>query len=87
MQQNGVNGTLVTGPNGGQIFLPAAGRRWGGYLGYAGSNGNYWSGSLYPSDDSYACYLVFVSGYWNWYYYITRSYGRSVRAVCPLFRI
>ena len=84
MQQNGVNGTLVTGPNGGQIFLPAAGRRWGDYLGYAGSNGNYWSGSLYPSDDSYACYLDFYSVSWRWYYYYYyRDSGLSVRAVCP----
>ena len=27
-QQNGVNGILLTGKNGGQIFLPAAGDRW-----------------------------------------------------------
>ncbi len=26
--QNGVNGILVTGPNGGTVFLPAAGGRW-----------------------------------------------------------
>ena len=29
-QQNGVSGILVTGPNGGRIFLPAAGFSWDG---------------------------------------------------------
>ncbi|MBR3076094.1 MAG: hypothetical protein IKH11_10140, partial [Bacteroidales bacterium] len=43
--QNGVNGRLVTGPNGKSIFLPAAGLRYDTYLGSAGSNGYYWSSS------------------------------------------
>lgn len=80
-QQNGVNGILVTGPNGGQVFLPAAGYRWDGDLDDAGSYGDYWSSSLYPGYDG-ACYLYFGSGYWLWY----SSYrygGLSVRAVCP----
>ena len=80
--QNDVNGTLVTGPNGGQIFLPAAGYRWNGELNYAGSFGYYWSGSLFPYDDSDACYVVFYSDNWGWddgY----RGYGHSVRAVRP----
>lgn len=81
-QQNGVNGTLVTGKNGGQIFLPAAGYRWDDYLNGAGSYGCYWSSSLYPCYDYDACYLLFGSGNWGWYYDY-RSIGRSVRAVCP----
>ena len=79
---NGVNGTLVTGPNGNTIFLPAAGRRWDGDLSDAGSYGTYWSSSLHPYYDDTACYLYFNSG--NWYWYSGRRYyGRSVRPVCP----
>ena len=81
-QQNGVNGILVTGKNGGQIFLPAAGYRWGDYLYDAGSYGDYWSSSLSPGGDYYAYYLYFDSGSWYWYNY-DRNVGHSVRAVCP----
>lgn len=88
--QNGVNGFLVTGKNGGQVFLPAAGYRWDDRLYYEGSDGYYdegsdgyyWSSSLYPYyvDDAYE--LFFGSGYWGWYFQ-GRSVGLSVRAVCP----
>lgn len=81
-QQNGVNGILVTGKNGGQIFLPAAGYRWNDNLDNAGGNGNYWSSSLYPNFGNYAYLLDFGSGYWFWSG-PARRYGRSVRAVCP----
>lgn len=80
-QQNGVNGIIVTGPSGGQIFLPAAGGRWGGDLDYEGSDGYYWSSSLDPGDDGNAYSLDFDSGNWGWDG--SRSGGRSVRAVCP----
>ena len=79
--QGGVNGTLVTGPNGNTIFLPAAGRRWDGGLYHAGSYGGSWSSSLLAGG-SRACYLYFDSGGWDWYYY-GRYYGQSVRAVRP----
>ena len=79
-QQNGVNGRLVTGPNGGQIFLPAAGYRWDGGLYYAGGDGVYWSSSLYPHYDYDAFYLYFDSNGWDWYR-DNRYYGLSVRAV------
>ena len=82
-QQNGVYGILVTGNNGGQLFLPAAGWRRDSGLNYAGSYGYYWSSSLRLNyGDEYAYGLLFYSGYWNWYDYC-RYYGRSVRAVCP----
>lgn len=80
-QQNGVNGTLVTGRNGGQIFLPAAGYRSGGELNYARAYGFYWSSAL-SYDVSSAYSLGFYSGSWNWFDGY-RSLGRSVRAVCP----
>ena len=59
---NGVNGRLFTGPNGGQVFLPAAGYRWGGEFYYVGSGGYYWSGTPSEGDDNYAYYLYFYSG-------------------------
>ena len=77
---NGVNGRLFTGPNGGQIFLPAAGRRWNGEFGYVGSCGYYWSGTLFEGSKLSAYYLYFNSGgvYWD---FSNRNPGRSVRPV------
>ncbi len=77
---NGVNGQLVTGPNGNSIFLPAAGYRSGTSLRSAGSNGWYWSSSLYTDSPNYAYHLVFYSGGHIW----INSYrgdGHSVRPV------
>ena len=81
--QNGINGCLIASNiNGNSIFLPAAGYRNGTSVNYVGSDGNYWSSSLYESDPSYAYYLYFDSGYVGWSY-VNRYYGRTVRAVCP----
>jgi len=82
-QKNGVNGILVTGRNGAQIFLPAAGYRCYDELYYAGTYGYYWSSSLNTSYYCYIAYYVyFYSGFWFWYDYY-RYNGFSVRAVCP----
>ena len=81
-QKNGVNGILVTGPSGGQIFLPAAGHRWYDEFINAGSDGHYWSSSHNPNGSSRAYYLDFYSGSWNWYSF-SRVNGLSVRAVRP----
>lgn len=81
-QQNGVDGILVTGSNGGQVFLPAAGSRWDVGLYGVGSLGGYWSSLLSPDYDDGAYGLNFRSGDWRWDYDY-RSYGHSVRAVCP----
>jgi hypothetical protein len=43
---NGINGRVFTGSNGGSIFLPAAGCRYGTDLYDAGSEGLYWSSTL-----------------------------------------
>jgi hypothetical protein len=78
--QNGVKGRKFTGPNGGTVFLPAAGNRWYGELDGAGSDGGYWSSTLYESYQYYAYYLYFGSGNASWgidYRYC----GRSVRPV------
>ena len=74
---NGVNGRLVTGPNGNTLFLPAAGYHYDGSLDY-GSYGYYWTRTLsYPD---YAYGFDFYSGcvYSDEY---ARSDGQSVRAV------
>ena len=61
--QGGVNGRLITSKsNGNSIFLPAAGCRWDTSLGYAGSDGHYWSRSLYTRYSDGAYYLYFGSG-------------------------
>ena len=78
-QLNGVNGILVTGPNGDSIFLPAAGYRYDTNLNYAGSYGFYWSRSLGASSSDGAYSLYFNSGTWGWLYF--RNIGRSVRPV------
>lgn len=85
----GVNGYIVTGPNGSKIFLPAAGYKsadghYQNELYGLGVSGYYYSSTLdppYPSDHAYNFW--FGSTYWylddsNW---IPR--GESVRAVCP----
>ena len=81
-QQNGVNGILVTGRNGGRIFLPAAGVRWTDDLYDAGSHGDYWSSSLFPGHDYSAYDMGFFADRWRWIGYY-RYIGLSVRAVCP----
>ncbi len=78
---NGVNGMLVTGPNGNSIFLPAAGCRSGTSLNHAGSSGWYWSSSLDTVSQVNAFGLYFYSGGRLWGRSCGRSYGHSVRPV------
>lgn len=59
--KNGINGGEFTGPNGGTIFLPAAGNRWKENLGLADGLGTYWSSTQYPSYSSTAYNLYFGS--------------------------
>ena len=75
--QNGVNGGKFTGPNGGSVFLPAAGIRNGSIV---GSWGIYWSST--PYDEYTGFGLDFYSGNADWYDgYRDRGYGQSVRPV------
>ena len=78
--QNGVKGYKVTGTNGNSIFLPAAGYRYGATLYDSGSNGFYWSSSLYEGNSYNAYRLYFYSGYYVWSYG-SRYRGFSVRPV------
>ena len=74
--QNGVNGYLVTGPNGNSIFLPAAVPEMSG----AGSYVYYWSSSLSTFRPNYAGGVRFNFG--NVYRgNFSRYFGYSVRPV------
>ena len=84
--QNGVYGYKVTSKKSGytnkSIFLPAAGCRYDSSLSGAGSCGFYWSSSLSTGYPNVAYNLDFVSSNVGWRD-LSRSYGRSVRPVCP----
>ena len=71
MTQNGVNGLLFTSSNGNSLFLPAAGFRESGGLHYAGSDGRYWSNSLYTDGPDRAWIFGFYSGW-----YVVSNEGR-----------
>ena len=75
---NGVNGRMFTGPNGGQVFLPAAGCRLHDEFFGVGTDGGYWSGTPVEGYDYYAwCLYFYYEGvYWSRDY---RSCGSSVR--------
>ena len=81
--QDGVNGLLVTGPNGNTMFLPAAGIHWYESLDLVGTHGNYWSRTLYSSGCFSSFFLVFHCGNSDeWGCHLNgREYGHSVRAV------
>lgn len=80
--RNGVNGQLVTGPNGQSMFLPAAGERYNNNMGDLGSFGQFWSRTLYDDIDSYSAIILFFylddhkGNYGN-----ERYFGFPVRAV------
>lgn len=77
---NGVNGLLVTGPNGNTIFLPATGSIEGSTLKDEGSTTKYWSRTLWSLYPSGAQGLQFEPT--NVYYYsYDRCDGLPVRAV------
>ena len=78
--QNGVDGRLVTGPNGNSIFLPAAGFRYDTELYLTGNGGVYWSSSLSTNYPSNALYVELDSEvvYMDYFY---RCLGQSVRPV------
>ena len=77
---NDINGRKFTAPNGGSIFLPAAGDRWGDELYRAGDYGYYWSSTQTPGDSDYAYVLFFTSGGMDWNSNL-RNIGQSVRPV------
>ena len=78
---DGVKGLLFCdGTN--KLFFPAAGRSDSASLKEAGSDGYYWSSSLYANNTANAYSLYFYSGNVNCKYNsINRKYGFSVRPV------
>ena len=78
--KNGVNGRLVTGPNGNSIFLPAASDRYDTVLGNVGLGGYYRSSSLKIDYPTSAYELVFDK-YGMYESCSSRSIGFSIRPV------
>lgn len=77
---NGKSGYLVKSKhNNASIFLPFAGARTGSYLQNDGTNGYYWTRSLYTYNSSNADGLYLYSNYVDWPY--QRCDGLSVRPV------
>lgn len=82
-QVNGVNGELVTGPNGNTIFLPAAGYRLQYKAFSTGVQGNYWLNSIvdYAPLNGYKMFFTSSDFKWNT---SSRQVGYTVRAVKAL---
>ena len=76
VEQNGVKGVRVTGPNGNSIFFPLTGKRAGVDLLYSGETSSYWANSLLYGEYAHLFNLLnpWTVG-WNWYY------GASIRPV------
>ena len=79
--RNGVNGALLTGPNGKTIFLPAGGYRSGDMGDYENEEGIYWSSTFSSNYDFYASFMYVGPGYKGWSDHY-RLFGNTVRAVC-----
>lgn len=79
--KNGVNGRKFTGPNGGTIFLPAAGYHSYGELNKVGEWGQYWSSRISDYSPTSAGDLWIRSD--NVFYkFESRESGHTVRPVC-----
>ena len=77
---NGVNGYLITGPNGNYIFLPAANSRQEQKRMYSSGSGAYWSSELNFYDDNEADILWFCDDTYKWSTN-ERCYGHTIRPV------
>ena len=78
---NGVEGLSFTSRiNGGTIFLPASGYRFGTEVRDSGSNGYYWSDTQSTNFDSYAYDLTFSKGDMGWGDF-SRYIGLTIRPV------
>jgi len=83
--QLGVEGMLLTGRNGGRIFLPAAGGYFWEDLFYDGMDGYYWTSSVInPNWEIYYLHFRYLNDWLYWNNENSNPYlGMSVRAVCP----
>ena len=78
---NGVNGRKFIGPNGGSIFMPAAGFRSGSSLSGVGEKGYYWSSTQHQTNPVCAYLLDYSSSSANWSNSGRFCGGPSVRPV------
>ena len=78
-----LNGRIFEGKNGNQLFIPAAGYRFGSGINHTGSSCYLWSSSLYLVNPDYAYGSRFNSDSTYMYSYY-RYYGFSVRPVVNL---
>ncbi len=79
--QDGINGYLVTGPNGSSIFLPASDSITKDKKNVGGQGGCYWSSCLYQQDERRANLISFNSSRWYWDNDGHRYIGNSVRPI------
>ena len=80
--QNGVMGYNVTGPNGNNIFLPAAGSRYGASLHNVGIYGKYWSSTPFDgSSGVHNAYNLYFGDGGERVYYSGLNNGLTVRPV------
>ncbi len=79
---NGVKGCKLTAPNGGSIFLPAAGYKTTALVSQ-GSLGRYWSANVNPNTKHWAYYFQVGSNnnFWGGKYSTNRCEGHSIRPV------
>lgn len=81
-KRNGMNGCLITGPNGASIFLPAAGVKSYDQLASFDKSCAYWSSSRDPDLKEYSK-LLHISNTNSWTYETYQRFtGIPVRAVC-----
>ncbi len=76
----GVDGLLITGPNGAKIFLPAAGYNDEGYYNDEGTRGYYWSSNPSKTDSRALC-LRFGNTDIDLDYILFRDCGLTIRPV------
>ena len=83
-QRNGVNGYHVIGPNGNSLFLSAAGSRYSNSLNDSGTDGYYWSCSLYYTGYSGGCSSAYKLNFGQLYVTWGDTYrveGHTIRPV------
>lgn len=78
--KNGVNGYIVTGPNGNSIFLPAVGYYDGTELCAEGARSDYWGSNVYGCSSQKVIRLYFRSNYKGMMWH-DRCQGRLIRPV------
>jgi hypothetical protein len=80
LNKNNINGYKIVGKNGNSIFLPAAGYKFSNLTYDEGTDGSYWSASLYTDLSLYAHSILFNSKY-IYRQYNGRFCGLSIRPV------